>query len=203
MPSVASQSLMSAQRGILSGTHRGGNMANTDVALLTITGISIGTDPSAYRTVIVVSQSDTTITGLFVNATAIPPSQVIYNTTNNRAIGWVAVPNGTTCSIASSNPFTGSYRHLYAYTIIDGLRQLHDYKEGSSETLGLPGGESYIVGIGGGTSVNPTWTNLTTRQSLVSSVTSTYSEAGSDFVTSGSSRKISISNGTFLIASFK
>jgi len=203
MPSALSQAIMFNQRAPLSGTHRSGNISNSNFTSASISGIAVGSDPSPYRTVVVVSQANATITGLLVNGASIPSSQIIYNTDSTQALGWVVVPSGTTCSIGGTYQFAGNYRHLYSYTMLDGFRMLHDYKEGSSVTLGLPGGESYIVGIGGGTTTNPTWTNLTSRQTVLSSSSSIYSEAASDFVTTGTSRSISISDGTFLVASFR
>lgn len=202
MPSVASQVLMFEQRAPLSGAARGGNLSNTNSTSVSIGTLGIG-NASNYRTVIVATQANATITKILIGGIEVPSSQIIFNTGSTQAIGWLTVRSGTTVTIGGEYQFAGNYRHLYGYTILDGFRTLYDYKEGSSVTLDLPGFESYIVGIGGGTTTNPTWTNLTTRQSLTSSVDAIYSEAGSDFVTSGTSRSISITSGSFLVASFR
>lgn len=201
MAAILPQLLMSNQRGILSGAIAGGNISNSNFTSVSVTGISIGASPSPYRTIVVTAQHNGTFVGLTINGTSIPSSQIINTAT--QAIGWDVVTTGTTCSIGLNTNSGGNFRYLYGYTLLNGFRTLHDYKSGSSVTLLLPGDESYIVGVGGGTTTNPTWTNLTTRNSLVSSISSIYSESGSDFVTTGTSRDISISSGDFLVASFK
>ena len=201
MAAVLPQALMSNQRGILSGAERGGNISNSNSTSISVSGVPIGTSPSPYRTVVVTAQHNGTFVGLKINGVSIPSSQRIN--TSTQAIGWEVVNTGTTCSIGLDVNSGGNFRFVYAYTLLDGFRTLHDYQSGSSVTLALPGDESYIIGIGGGTSTNPTWTNLTTRVSAVSSVSSIYSESGSDFVTTGTTRAISISSGDFLVASFR
>jgi hypothetical protein len=206
MASVASQLLTFQQRGPLSGTHRAGNISNTNSTGVSFSGVSIG-DPDAYRTVILVSQADsfTDILSLSVGGTTIPSNQIIFNSTNTQAIGWLAFPTGSTTTISGTYTFnvSATYRHIYRYTILQGFRTIFDSAEGTSENLNLPGDESYIVGIGGGTTSSVSWTGLTTRQSVTSSASSIVSSASSTFVTSGTSRTVGVSSGTFLAASFR
>jgi hypothetical protein len=205
MASVASQAIMFNQRGPLSGIHRGGNLSNTN-GDVTISNVSIGS-AYPYRTVILVTQTNaTSISTLSIGGVAIPSSQIIFANGNKQAIGWLSFPSGDTVNIGGTYTFDGNYRHLYSYTILNGIRTVFDSVEGTSssnETLNLPGDESYLVGIGGGTTSSVSWTGLTSRDNRTSSVSSIISSASSTFVTTGTTTTVGVSSGTFLAASFR
>ena len=144
----------------------------------------------------------------------IPSNQKLIQINSSSAIGfgWVKISLSSSQNASftiNGNNAQNGFRDMRIFKISDGFGDLFSSQYGTGTlTLGLPSTEAIgentaIIAMGGNTSTDPSWTNITQQSSFFSSNYNVYSESASSLITSGSSRNISLSSGDFLVASFR
>jgi len=224
MANAMSQSLMFNRiEPITAVSYLGGSgisIANTGTNTSNGFNLDIGTS-TINKTIVLLQHVNAVENGVTdmtfqIGGIAIPNDNKLIIRTGGMTIGMAWLKTNLTGTqtlsfgtVGSGPTFPLIYRNMRVYSITGGFGVLHASNFGSGTlSLNLPDGDALnnstgIIAMGGGTSTNPSWTNLTENNSFLSSDFNAYSEVASLFLSSGTTRDITLSSGNFLVASFR